>query len=452
MVKLFGTDGIRGVANADLTPELAFQVGRAAASLLLRGRTGAVLVGRDTRLSGSMLEASLVAAICSVGGDVGRLGVLPTPGVAYLTRKWGAPFGVVISASHNPVEDNGIKFFDQDGFKLPDRLEEEIETLVASPQDLPRATGTAIGRAWDLPQGEEEYLSYLLAHARGRVEGWRIVVDCAFGASYRIAPRLWEALGAKVIALHDEPDGARINVACGSTHPEVLQRAVREYGAHLGFSHDGDADRVIAVDERGEIVDGDSILGICALHFHAAGRLPGRRVVATVMSNLGLERALARAGIILERTRVGDRYVLEKMLELNVPLGGEQSGHIIFLEHATTGDGLLTAIQLVNVMLETGKRLSELASPIERFPQVLRSVRVMSRSEVAGDGEIQEAVRSFASALAGQGRILVRPSGTEPVVRVMVECGRKEEAEAIASELVALIQRKYGVEGAEGGR
>ena len=372
--------------------------------------------------------------------------------MAYLTRRWGAPFGVVISASHNPIEDNGIKFFDRDGFKLPDRLEEEIETLVASSQDLPRATGTAIGRAWDLPQGEEEYLSYLLAHARGRLEGWRIVVDCAFGASYRIAPRLWEALGAKVIALHDEPDGARINVACGSTHPEVLQRAVREYGADLGFSHDGDADRVIAVDERGEIVDGDAILGICALHFHAAGRLPGRRVVATVMSNLGLERALARAGIILERTRVGDRYVLEKMLELNVPLGGEQSGHIIFLEHATTGDGLLTAIQLVNVMLETGKRLSELASPIERFPQVLRSVRVVSRSEVAGDGEIQEAVRSFASALAGQGRILVRPSGTEPVVRVMVECGRKEEAEAIASELVALIQRKYGVEGAEGGR
>ncbi|MDR5702192.1 MAG: phosphoglucosamine mutase, partial [Armatimonadota bacterium] len=325
-----------------------------------------------------------------------------------------------------------------------------IEALTTASQEFPRATGRAIGQAWDLPQGEEEYLSYLLAHARGKLEGWRIVVDCAYGASYRIAPRLWEALGARVIALHDEPDGARINVACGSTHPEVLQKAVREHGADLGFSHDGDADRVIAVDERGEVVDGDRILGICALHLHALGRLPGKRVVGTVMSNLGLEKALARAGIVLERTKVGDRYVLEKMRELNAPLGGEQSGHIIFLEYATTGDGLLTALQLVNVMLETGKRLSDLAAPIERFPQVLKNVRVASRPEVERDEEIQEAVQRFASALAGQGRVLVRPSGTEPVVRVMVECEQEEEAEAIAAELVELIQRKYGVEMAGG--
>ena len=443
MGRLFGTDGIRGVANADLTPELAFRVGRAAGAVL--GGSGApFFAGRDTRLSGPMLEAALAAGICSVGGSVELGGILPTPAVAFLARQRAAACGVVISASHNPVEDNGIKLFGPDGFKLPDALEDAIEALLDR-DSAGRPTGTGVGGIRAVPEGEERYLAHLQEPALGRLDGMRIVVDCAYGAAVRVAPRLWAMLGATVIPLHDEPDGTRINVGCGSTHLEPLRQAVLAAGADLGFAHDGDADRVLAVDERGEVVDGDALMGITGLDRHSRGALTGATVVATVMSNIGLEQALAAAGIRLERTRVGDRYVLERMRALGATLGGEQSGHLIFLEHATTGDGLVTAVEVTNVMTRTGRRLSELRAAIPRYPQVLVNVRVRARDGVADAAEVARAVASAEARLSARGRILVRPSGTEPLMRVMVEAEHQSEAEGIAAEVAAVIARHYGV-------
>jgi len=443
MGRLFGTDGVRGVANVDLTPELAFRLGRAAAHVLTTDGSGRFLLGRDTRLSGPMLEAALTAAICSAGGIVLNGGILPTPAVAYLTRHLGAAAGVVISASHNPVEDNGIKFFARDGFKLPDAVEDAIEAVLDR-EDLRRAAGLQVGRVEEIPDATDVYVDHVASLATGSLAGLRIVVDCAYGAACRTVPALWDQVGATVIPINAEPDGARINVRCGSTNPEVLRQAALQHGADVGFSHDGDADRVIAVDETGRIVDGDAILGVCAMHLHAQGRLPRSTVVATVMSNLGLEIALTRAGITLDRTRVGDRYVLERMRELGVTLGGEQSGHIIFLDHATTGDGAVTAMQLVNAMLESGRRLSELAAPIERFPQVLLNVPVADRSLAADHPAIRAAVADARRALGHRGRVLVRPSGTEPVVRVMVESDEAHEAESLAAHLADVIARALG--------
>lgn len=440
---LFGTDGVRGVANVDLTPELAFALGRAAAHVLGAQEPGRFLIGRDTRLSGEMLEAALTAAICSAGGTVLRTGVLPTPAVAYLTRLHGAAAGVVISASHNPVEDNGIKFFAADGFKLPDAVEDEIESLVGR-NDLRRAVGTAIGRVEELPEAAEVYVEYVASLATASLAGLRIVIDCAYGAAARVAGSLWRRLGATVITINDALDGSRINVDCGSTHPAVLQEAVLAHGADAGFAHDGDADRVIAVDETGSVVDGDAIMALCAMHLKSHGRLAGNVVVATVMSNLGLEIALRRAGITLERTRVGDRYVLERMRDIGAGLGGEQSGHIIFLDHATTGDGAVTAVQVVNVMMDTGKRLSELAAPIERYPQVLKNVRVASSDGVTTHPAVRDAIGEVERRLADRGRVLVRPSGTEPLVRVMVEAEDAAEAESLADHLVGIIGRVFG--------
>lgn len=438
--RLFGTDGIRGVANADLTPELAFRVGRAAGAEL--GRLGgAFFIGRDTRLSGPMLEAALAAGIASTGASVELGGVLPTPAVAYLARARGSACGVVISASHNPVEDNGIKFFGGDGFKLADAREDAIEALLDR-QDLPRPTGTGTGWIRPVPEGEELYLAHLASLALGRLEGLRVVVDCAHGAAVHVAPRLWASLGAKVVALHDQPDGSRINVDCGSTHLEPLRRAVLATGADVGFAHDGDADRVLAVDECGEVVDGDALMGICALDRQARGVLTAGTVVATVMSNAGLEKALERAGIRLERTRVGDRYVLEHMRRVGASLGGEQSGHLIFLEHTTTGDGLVTAVEIANIMLRTGRRLSELRQAIPRFPQVLRNVSAQERQAVLEAPEVVRALAAARERLASRGRIVVRPSGTEPLVRVMVEAESQEEAEAVTEEVVAAIIRR----------
>lgn len=451
MGRLFGTDGVRGVANVDLTPELVFRLGRAAAHVL-----GADLatepevesplrffLGRDTRISGEMLEAVLIAAICSTGGQALQGGILPTPAVAYLTRVHDPVAGVVISASHNPIEDNGIKFFARDGFKLPDAVEETIEAFLDR-DDLPRAVGTRIGQTTALPEAAEMYVDSVVSLATASLAGMRVVVDCAFGAAFKTAPMLWQILGATVIPINDAPDGSRINVGCGSTNPEPLRQAVLEHGADVGFAHDGDADRVIAVDEAGRVVDGDAIMGMCALHLHAQGKLATGRVVATVMSNLGLELALRQAGIALERTRVGDRYVLERMRELGANLGGEQSGHIIFLDHATTGDGMLTAVQVVNVMLEAGKRLSELAAPIERFPQILRNVPVASRQGLDTRPEIMAAIADAERSLGSRGRVLVRASGTEPVVRVMVEAEDQDHAESVAGHLIEVIQRVLG--------
>lgn len=440
---MFGTDGVRGVANVDLTPELAFNVGRAAAHVLNPQGGGRFLIGRDTRLSGEMLEAALVSAICSTGGHPVRAGVLPTPGVAHLARVQRAAAGVVISASHNPIEDNGIKFFAGDGFKLPDEVEDAIEAAM-NRRDLRRPLGVDVGRVEEFPEGAEMYAEYVASLATMPLGGLRVVVDCAYGASARVAANLWKRLGATVIAINDALDGSRINVKCGSTNPEVIRQAVLEHGADVGFAHDGDADRVIAVDETGQIVDGDGIMGLCAIHLHSQDRLRGSHVIATVMSNYGLEVALQRAGIALERTKVGDRYVLERMRETVANLGGEQSGHIIFLDHVTTGDGAVTAVQVANVMMETGKRLSELAAPIERWPQVLRNVTVPDRDRFAREPAIQAAIADAERSLGGRGRILVRPSGTEPVVRVMVEAEDQQDAESIAGRLVGAIQRTIG--------
>lgn len=442
-MRLFGTDGIRGVANVDLTPELAFKVGRAAAHVLAHEGSPFV-VGRDTRVSGEMLEAALAAAICSAGGRVLRAGIIPTPAVAYLGRAHDA-VSVVISASHNPIEDNGIKFFGPDGFKLADAAEEAIEAALDQ-HDLRRAVGAEVGRIEELLDAVESYADYVASLATASAAGLRVVVDCAHGAACPVAAVVWERLGATVIPINADPDGLRINVECGSTYPEVVRRAVLEHGADVGFAHDGDADRVIAVDETGRIVDGDAIMGLCAMHLARAERLAGHVVVATVMSNLGLEVALRASGIALERTKVGDRYVLERMRELGAALGGEQSGHVVFLDHATTGDGLVTAVQVTNVMLETGRRLSELAAPIERYPQVLKNVRVASRDGLRSHPAVAAAVGEAERALGSRGRVLVRPSGTEPLIRVMVEAEDAGEAEALASHLVEVIGRAFGIQ------
>jgi phosphoglucosamine mutase len=438
LARLFGTDGVRGVANDTLTPEMALALGRAAAQVL--GPRGSFLVGRDTRLSGPMLEAALVAGLCSAGARAVRAGVVPTPAVAYLTRLVGASAGAVISASHNPIEDNGIKFFGADGRKLTDAVEEAIEAAL---QDTaPRPVGVEVGVPSELVDAEERYLRFLVRHAP-QVPGLRVVVDCAYGAAYRVAPELWSLLGAEVVALHDEPDGARINVRCGSTHPEALQRAVREHGAHVGFAHDGDADRVIAVDERGEVVDGDLILTVCARHLRAQGQLEPPVVVVTVMTNLGVERVLRSEGIEVVRASVGDRYVLERMEALGATLGGEQSGHVIFRHLSTTGDGLLTAVQLVSAMVHSGRPLSQLVGEVPRYPQVLRNVPVPGwyRDRVAEHPAVLQRVEDVERRVGGRGRVLVRPSGTEPVVRVMVEHEDAERAHQLAEELVACVQK-----------
>ena len=443
MGRFFGTDGIRGVANADLSTELVDRLGRAAVHVLAGTSRARFALGRDPRISGDLLEAALTAALCSAGADVLRLGVLPTPGIALLTRELDVHAGAVISASHNPMEDNGVKLFAPTGFKFPDEMEARIEVMMDEAAALPRPTGAAVGRVLDVTDAADRYLAYLTRLARARLDGWRIVLDCANGATARVAPALWERLGATVISLHASPDGTNINAACGSTHPEVIQAAVREYGADLGFAHDGDGDRVIAVDRRGRVLDGDTIMGVTALHRAARGALPRGLLVATVMTNMGIETALRERGIRLERARVGDRYVLERMLETGARVGGEQSGHVIFLDDATTGDGLVTALELVNVLLDSGRPVEEHAEPfLRRFPQVLLNVRVQSPERWQDDPEILAAIVDAERRLAGRGRVLVRASGTEPLVRVMIEGDVASLADDTARGLVELIARR----------
>jgi phosphoglucosamine mutase len=441
--RLFGTDGIRGTANRELTPELAMKVGWAAATVLGERQAAPLfLIGKDTRLSGDMLEAALVAGICSAGGNCRQLGVLPTPAVAYLTRRLGADAGVVISASHNPAEDNGIKFFNSEGFKLPDEVEERIEELVLAGLEAERPGGTEVGWVETDEEAQEEYLSFLVNLFSRDLSRYRIVVDCAHGAAYRLAPRMLREAGAEVVAIHAEPDGTNINRECGATRPGTLRKAVLEHGAHLGLAFDGDADRLIAVDERGELVDGDQVMAICAVHMKEKGTLKGNRVVATVMSNLGFHRAMRREGIGVVVTQVGDRYVLEKMLEEGLNLGGEQSGHIIFLDRSTTGDGLVTAAHLLEALAEAGEPLSSLARIVEKVPQYLVNVPVRHKEALEGCSRLWERVSLWEEALGEEGRILVRASGTEQVVRVMVEDLDAERGKRVAEDLAALVERE----------
>lgn len=436
----FGTDGVRGTFGEDLTVELASALGRAAAVVLGRGHPGPrILVGRDTRASGPALEAALLAGIAGAGGEPRRAGVIPTPAVAALTRAYGCEAGAVISASHNPARDNGIKFFGADGMKLPDAVEDDIEAVLERGDGDPPEPG----HARDVPDAEERYLAFLLDGA-SRLGGLRVVVDCANGAAYRVAPEAYRRAGAEVVALFADPDGSNINDGCGSTNPDHLREAVRAHGAHAGLAHDGDADRLIAVDERGELVDGDQVLAICALEAKARGALRGGAVVSTVMANLGFRRAMAAAGIEVVETAVGDRYVLEAMLERGIVMGGEQSGHLIFLDRHTTGDGILTALRLLSVMVASGKRLSDLAAVAPRAPQVLLNVKGVDKDRLDGAGAVWEEVRRVEGELATQGRVLVRPSGTEPVVRVMVEATTEPAAQAAAERIATIIRETLG--------
>lgn len=449
MRKLFGTDGIRGLANKEpMTPETMVRVGRAAACILKSTSTRPrIVIGKDTRLHGYMLESALTAGITSMGVDALLLGPLPTPGIAFITRSLRADAGIMISASHNPFKDNGIKFFNQQGLKLPDTVEEEIETLLFSGRiDKIRPNAKEVGKAYRVVDAAGRYIEFAKNTVPKGIslKGLKLVVDCANGAAYKVSPTVLRELGAEVIPLNIQPDGTNINKGCGSLHPEMMRRAVRKYGADAGFAHDGDGDRVVFADERGELLDGDVLLAICALNLSKDGRLPGRTIVATVMSNLGLDLCLREAGIRVARTAVGDRYVLEEMLKHGYVLGGEQSGHLIFLEHNTTGDGIVTALQVLAIVKKEGKRLSELRACMKPCPQALISVRVKRRDDFEDLPLLRAKIREAEAKLNGSGRVLVRYSGTEPFARVMVEGSDRRLVEHLAREIAMAIQKELG--------
>ncbi|ATO37373.1 phosphoglucosamine mutase [Geobacillus thermodenitrificans] len=448
MGKYFGTDGVRGVANRELTPELAFKIGRCGGYVLTKSaERPKVLIGRDTRISGHMLEGALVAGLLSIGAEVMRLGVISTPGVAYLTKALGAQAGIMISASHNPVQDNGIKFFGPDGFKLSDEQEQEIETLIDSPEDmLPRPIGSSLGQVNDYFEGGQKYLQYLKQTIDEDFSGMKIALDCAHGATSSLATYLFADLEADVITMGASPNGLNINEGVGSTHPEALAAFVKEKGADVGLAFDGDGDRLIAVDERGNIVDGDQIMYICAKYLKETGRLKQQTVVSTVMSNLGFYKALEAQGISSVQTAVGDRYVVEEMKKNGYNLGGEQSGHIIFLDYNTTGDGMLTALQLVNIMKVKGKPLSELAGEMKKYPQLLVNVRVTDKEKAMEHEQVKKVIAEVEAEMNGNGRVLVRPSGTEPLVRVMAEAPTEEACRTYVERIADVIRREMGVE------
>ena len=444
MGRLFGTDGVRGLANGELTAELALDLSVAAAHVLgevgaFEGHRPRAVVGRDPRASGEFLEAAVVAGLAGAGIDVVRLGVMPTPAVAHLTDAMGVDVGVMLSASHNPMPDNGVKFFSRGGHKLDDTLEDLIEGRLREPWQRP--TGAGVGRVTDDRDGFDAYVAHLVRSAPNRLDGLRVVVDCANGAAYRTAPETLRRLGASVIPIHAEPDGLNINEACGSTHLESLIAAVAEHGADAGIAHDGDADRCLAVDRFGNVVDGDQILAILALGLREAGRLASDTVVATVLSNLGFSLAMQREGIAVEQTKVGDRYVLEAMKAGKFNLGGEQSGHILLLDHATTGDGVLAAVHLLARIAATGRPLDELAAVMTRLPQVMVNVRGVDRTRADADPDVAAAVSVATAELGETGRVVLRPSGTEPVVRVMVEAPTVEHAQQVADQLAQTVQR-----------
>lgn len=450
MGKFFGTDGVRGVANTELTPELAFKLGRFGGYVLTKEtEKPKVLIGRDTRISGPMLESALVAGLLSIGAEVMRLGVITTPGVAYLTKALSAEAGVMISASHNSVEDNGIKFFGADGFKLLDVQEAEIEALLERENDmednLPRPTAGNVGIVNDYFEGGQKYLRYLKQTVEGDFSGLRIAVDCAHGAASPLANLLFADLEAEeIFCIGSSPDGININDNVGSTHPEPLMELVKEKGADVGLAFDGDADRLIAVDENGEIVDGDQIMYICAKYMNSKGNLNYKTLVTTVMSNLGLYKSLEREGIDTKKTAVGDRYVMEEMRKGGYNLGGEQSGHMIFLDYSTTGDGLLSGLQLLHILKTSGRTLSELAAEVPKYPQKLVNVRVKDKHALHDNEVISREIKEVEEEMRGEGRILVRPSGTEPLVRVMAEAPEIEVCEAYVEKVVDVVKRELG--------
>ena len=448
MTRLFGTDGVRGLANDLLTPVLAVQLGEAAARVLTRdtpaskrsrsGRPRAI-VGRDTRASGEFLDHAISAGLASSGVDVTRVGVLPTPAIAHLTATQDIDLGVMISASHNPFQDNGIKFFARGGYKLEDAVEDEIESLLGKVEDLP--TGAGVGR---VIKGEtvadRNYINHLVDSVATDLSGLRIVVDASNGAASNVGPAALRAAGAEVIAINASPDGLNINAGCGSTHPEQLQGYVRSVGADMGVAYDGDADRCLAVDTEGNLVDGDQIMGMLAVGMKADGTLGSDTLVVTVMSNLGLHLAMREHGIRIIQTGVGDRYVLEKMLQGGFTLGGEQSGHVIDTIHATTGDGVLTSLRVAARLKRTGKTLAELASIVTRLPQTLINVKGVDKAAAGTDQAVQDAVAAAEAGLGETGRVLLRPSGTEPLVRVMVEAATQDEADSVARSLAEVVK------------
>ncbi|MCY8234738.1 phosphoglucosamine mutase [Priestia endophytica] len=448
MGKYFGTDGVRGVANSELTPELAFRVGRFGGYVLTKDmERPKVLIGRDTRVSGHMLEGALVAGLLSIGAEVMRLGVISTPGVAYLTKATGAQAGVMISASHNPVQDNGIKFFGSDGFKLSDEQEEEIEALLNSTEDtLPRPTGADLGQVNDYFEGGQKYLQYLKQSVDEDFSDIHVALDCAHGATSSLAAHLFADLEAEISTMGASPNGTNINDGVGSTHPEVLAEFVKEKGADVGLAFDGDGDRLIAVDEKGQIVDGDQIMYICAKYLNEQGMLNEGTVVSTVMSNLGFYKALEEHSVKSVKTAVGDRYVVEEMKKNGYNLGGEQSGHIIFLDYISTGDGMLSAIQLVNIMKVTKKSLSELASEMKKFPQILQNVRVTDKHNVTSNEKVKNIIEEVEKEMGDNGRVLVRPSGTEPLVRVMVEAPTDKECKEYVDRIVKVVVDEMGLD------
>ena len=443
MGRLFGTDGVRGRANADLTPELALSVAVAAARTLSerdRSHPPLAVLGRDPRASGEMLEAAVVAGLTSAGATVVRLGVLPTPAVAHLMTEVPADLGVMISASHNPMPDNGIKLFAAGGHKLPDEVEDAIEAEMASGADWVRPTGARVGRVRDMPSATELYIKHLTGSVPHSLDGLRVVVDCANGAAFDVAPAAYRAAGAHVVAVHAEPDGININDGCGSTHIASLQATVAEHGADLGIAHDGDADRCLAVTAGGEVIDGDQIMAILALAMKADGTLAKDTLVATVMSNLGLKIAMREAGIQFVETRVGDRYVLEALRGGRFSLGGEQSGHVVMPAFSTTGDGILTGLHLMARIASSGRSLAELAQVVTKLPQVLINVPVADRSAAAEAQPVLEAVAEADTRLGDGGRVLLRPSGTEQLVRVMVEAPTEQVAASVAERIAASVR------------
>lgn len=449
MGRLFGTDGVRGVANSELTPELAFELGKAGAHVLSKdNERPTILIGTDTRISADMLEAALAAGILAVGADVISVGVMPTPAVAYLVRLYNADAGVVISASHNPFEYNGIKFFKGDGFKLDDAIEDEIEDIIIRNIEVNKyITGEKLGRHIIADEdAAQKYIDFLVASTPMDLKGIKLVLDCANGASSEIAGKVYEALGADVTVIGNTPNGLNINDGCGSTHPERLCRKVVEEGAFMGMAYDGDADRLIAVDEQGRIIDGDKVICICAEMLKKEGRLKDDLVTATVMSNIGFHKYLEGIGCRVEVTGVGDRYVLESMRKTGGVIGGEQSGHIIFLDKTTTGDGILSSLQLLQAVLLSGKPASALSDAITIYPQVLKNAKVKNenKTKYESDAEIRKAIEAAEARMEGSGRVLIRPSGTEPLVRVMIEGEDQAQITELAEELAKLLTKKFG--------
>lgn len=452
MARLFGTDGVRGEANLELTPELAYQMGRAAAlyfgeALREKGEAPSILIGRDTRISGPMFEAALAAGICSAGGQAVLTGIIPTPGIAYLTKELGFQAGIVVSASHNPFYDNGIKFFGRDGYKLPDRVEDEIEALIqrmALDDDLYRAHRGAVGTVECRRDLQRRYIDFVKSTIDTRLDGLRVVLDCANGASYEVMPTVLRELGADLTVIHAAPYGTNINDDCGSTHLESLRQTVLRYQADIGIAHDGDADRCLCIDEKGELMDGDHLLVLCGLDMKKRGCLTKDTIVTTVMANIGFHQALEREGLKAEVTKVGDRYVLENMLAHGYTLGGEQSGHIIFTNFTTTGDGSVTALQVLQALMRSAQPASELNALMVSYPQLLVNVSVSSKEGWEENAAIQEAIRACAEVIGKNGRILVRPSGTEPLIRVMAEGSDQKQLDLLCHRIADVIKQELG--------